>query len=73
MLSRVDIAPSATAATALPVSIVKVREVSNGVSVSRLHSGGFALSVHDGDRHAVVDVTGDELRDFARRLLQLVG
>jgi DNA gyrase inhibitor GyrI len=53
------------------VSIVRTHQVSNGVTVSRLRSGEFAVAVHDGDLRAIVDVTADELRDFAARLARL--
>jgi len=72
MLSTVDIAPSAAAAAALPVSIVRVREVSNGVTVSRLVSGDYAIAAHDGDRRVIVTATAEELREFARGLAGLL-
>jgi len=67
MLSTVDIAASVEASDSC-VSATKTRAVSNGVSVSRLKSGAFAIAVHDGDERAIVELTADEMRDFAARL-----
>jgi hypothetical protein len=50
-----------------PVSVLKLRQVSNGVSLCRLNSGEVALSVHRGDDIAVIDLSVDELADFLAR------
>lgn len=65
--SVIDVAPSGDSTSS--VSVVKERTVSNGVTVSRLKSGEFALSVHDGDRRAIIELSADELREFATRLV----
>lgn len=72
MLSRVEAtAPPALASTdGSGISITKLREVSHGVTVSRLHSGEFAIAAHDGDHRVLIDVSAHELREFATRLLQ---
>ena len=73
MLSTADmVPPEAVNERDSCVSVVKVRQVSNGVTVSHLQSGEFALSAHDGEHRAIVQMTGEELRDFAKRLLLLV-
>ena len=69
MLSTVDIPASVNASDSC-VSATKQRSISNGVSVSRLKSGAFAIAVHDGDRRAIVELSAAELRDFAARLLR---
>jgi len=72
MLSSVeDMSPPAVASDHTSVSIVRVHQVSNGVTVSRLRSGAFAVSVHDGDQRAIVEITVDQLRAFATQLARL--
>lgn len=65
MLSKVDTDDSI-------VAIVKQRTISNGISVSHLRSGNFAVSVHDGDRRAIIELSADQLRDFGARLLRFL-
>jgi hypothetical protein len=68
MLSTVDMSTPVVAMNEPCVAVTKQRIVSNGVSVSRLHGGGVALSVHEGDHRAIVELTPDELRVFLERL-----
>jgi DNA gyrase inhibitor GyrI len=42
-------------------AVTKERTISNGVSVSRLNSGNFAVAVHDGERRVIVELTPGEL------------
>jgi hypothetical protein len=49
-------------------AVANAKQVSTGVSVCQLRSGLFAVSVHDGDRRAIVELTADELRGLARTI-----
>lgn len=55
-----------------PISVTKTREVPTNVNACRLRSGAIALSVRDGDRITIVELTPDEARDFAARLTRFV-
>jgi hypothetical protein len=54
-------------------AIAKQRAISNGVSVSRLNSGNYAVAVHDGDRRAIVELTPAEMADFMDQLARITG
>ena len=54
-----------------PVAIAKLHYVSNGVNISRLDCGEFAIAVHDGPVRAVVQASRAELLVFATKLLAL--
>jgi len=65
MLSSVDIQPTS-------VSVTTGRFISNGVTVSRLTSGNFAVAVHEGDRRAIVDLTPGELSGLLEHITRLI-
>ena len=52
-------------------SITKPHMVSVGVTVSRLHSGLFALCAHDGEKRVIVTLTHHECRNLAHQMQQL--
>ncbi len=73
MLSSVDKAVSPrNVVERQSVSITKARIVSTGVTISRLKSGRFAISAHDGNRRVIVELSDAEAQHFARELQALV-
>ncbi len=56
----------------LAAAITKLKMVSSGVTISRLHSGQFALSAHSDDKRVIVDLSDDECRDLVRQLREMV-
>jgi len=45
-------------------AVVKARTVGVGISLSRLHTGDFAISILDGSNRAIIELTPDELRGW---------
>jgi hypothetical protein len=56
---------TAVSASDQSVSCVKLKAVSTGITVSRLASGTFAISAHEGEHRTIVELSRDELRAFA--------
>lgn len=54
------------------VHLVKPLVQSQGLSVSRLASGQYAISVHRGEREIVIDMTADECRSLVSQLTALI-
>lgn len=62
MLSTVDTTTSGHAA------MVKDLTVSTGITVSRLHSGDYAVVVHVGGRQTIVDLSRSEFRQLLEQI-----
>ena len=54
------------------VSVTKLRQVSTGVTVSRLDTGRIVLSAHKDHRRVLVELSKEECRTFANRILEFL-
>jgi hypothetical protein len=52
-------------------AIAKEWAMPNGVSVSPLHSGSYAVAVHEDDRRAIIELTPSEMADLIGQLKNL--
>lgn len=72
MVSTVDTVPSIHVDESA-ISMTKVHEVATDLTVCRLRSGAFTLTLRDGERRVIFDLSADELRALAAHLMEFVG
>lgn len=54
-----------------PVSILKPKIVSAGLSVCRVKSGEIVMSAHEGNQHIILEMSIKEFEDFTGQLAEL--